>query len=188
MIGIIERSILDRLNAVNTESEGKMAEVINSYKGELSNVETFIKNNSTAVLVSFNREYLEKKEDVETLLTSEFLILVFARRNTRLEASARLEESGVYNIRAKVLKALLGQDFNILTYPMEYLGCETVFNSKYSTYHTAMLELKFKCTYPLDGCAEDTRELADFLRLDTEWGIKEAQSLTHVEYEETADE
>lgn len=186
MIEKIERLILDCIERANKRKKlSCILDKVASYKGELADIEVFIRNHRSAVLVSFNAERLQEDEDGETLLETEFIVLCFARSEGRKESNTRF--GAVYPL-IEDMKALLHKNsLGFLAEPLVYQGCEPVFNTKFSSYHTAMYELRFSGRYPISNFDPDDRDdekLDRFETLVTDWELPQFSSQTTVKLEQ----
>ena len=168
MIEKIERSILDRISQAAADRKLLCSpERVDTYKGELADAEVFIRSHRAAVLVSFADERLKSDDDNETLIEADFIVLCYARAESRRESDTRF--GAAYQLIEDIKALLHKDDLGFLAEPLTYQGCEPVFNTRFSNYHTAMYELRFTCSYGIsnmdpedrdDGCVDYFETLA----------------------------
>lgn len=186
MIEKIERSILDRISQAAADRKLLCSpERVDTYKGELADAEVFIRSHRAAVLVSFADERLKSDDDNETLIEADFIVLCYARAESRRESDTRF--GAAYQLIEDIKALLHKDDLGFLAEPLTYQGCEPVFNTRFSNYHTAMYELRFSCSYGMSNMDPEDRDdgsLNNFETLATTWELPEFTSKTTVELEQ----
>ncbi len=195
MIENIEIAILKQLDdSFGSEKPalGYKIEKIDTYKAELSDFGTLIKNKRTAALVacggvSLNNDYPEGNEyDIS------FLIYLYSRNSKLNERSTRFGGTGsvgLYRMLTDVIRLLHRNDLGILSSPLVLNEARPIFDNKVNNFNAACWELEFKGVFTDHFATYPSMSKPDLLKtIAADWIVSGAKSKTIVKFEHEREE
>lgn len=141
---------MDRLNQAfgNTKPAlGYHIEKIDSYKAELSDFGTLIKNRRTAALVACGGLSLEADYPEGSDYSFSLLIYLYSRNAKLNECSTRFGgrgSVGLYRMITDVVRLLNRNDLGFLSEPLKLGEARPIFDNKVNHFNAACWELEFK--------------------------------------------
>lgn len=195
MMSEIEINILKLFSeafGANNPALGYTIEKIDSYKAELSNFGTLIRNKRSAALVAsgglrFKRHFAESTE-------FEVSVLVYLyNRNAKLnERSTRFGckgEVGLYQMIEDVLDLLNNNTLGLLSQPLQLGEATPIFDNKVDNFNAAVWELDFRgvVTISRERKAEYDK-LALLQTIATGWSVSDWKTETLVKFNHESEE
>lgn len=195
MIENIEIAILKQLNdsfGGEKPALGYKIEKIDSYKAELSDFGTLIKNKRTAALVacggiSLNNDYPEGNE-----YNISILIYLYSRNSKLNERSTRFGGTGsvgLYRMLTDVIRLLNRNDLGILSSELVLDDAHPIFDNKVNNFNAACWELEFKGVFTDHFAAYPGMNKPDLLKtIAADWIVSGAKSKTVVKFDHESEE
>lgn len=191
MIEKIEIAVLDRLNQAfgNTKPAlGYKIEKIDSYKAELSDFGTLIKNRRTAALVACGGLSLEADYPEGSDYSFSLLIYLYSRNAKLNECSTRFGgrgSVGLYRMITDVVRLLNRNDLGFLSEPLKLGEARPIFDNKVNHFNAACWELEFKGAFFDRFGSWPSMPEPDLLKtIAADWIVRGAKSQTIVKFEQ----
>lgn len=195
MIEEIEIAVLNLLKqafGADKPALGYQIEKIDSYKAELSDFGTLIKNKRTAALVACGGLTLENEYPQGNEYGFSLLIYLYSRNSKLNECSTRFGGKGsvgLYQMLTDTIRLLGRHDLGCLTTPLTLTEAKPIFDNKVNNFNAACWEIEFKGsfidhfnTYP------GMPQTALLRTIATDWVVNGAKSQTTITFENKGEE
>ena len=194
MIEKIEIAILDRLHKAFGETKpalGYKIEKIDSYKAELSDFGTLIKNNRTAALIACGGISLQNDYPEGTEYEFSLLIYLYSRNAKLNECSTRFGGKGavgLYRMMTDIIRLLNRNDLGFLASPLRFIEARPIFDNKINNFNAAIWEIELSGSFT-DGFASypGMPDLNLLETIATDWDVDGWKTQTTVKFEESED-
>lgn len=191
MIEKIEIAVLDKLNQAFGKTKpylGYHIEKIDSYKAELSDFGTLIKNQRTAVLVACGGISQEEIYPEGNAYGFSLLIYLYSRNSKLNERSTRFGGAGsvgLYRMLTDVIRLLNRNDLGFLSEPLTLNEARPIFDNKVNHFNAACWELEFKGAFFDHFGSWPGMPEPDLLKtIAADWIVRGAKSQTIVKFEQ----